>query len=51
MPIEEMANFLMKVNTAYDMECMLGIAECKYPDIDNGCSFCFKDYLESEVEE
>lgn len=51
MSIEEMANFLMRVNNAYDMECMYGLSECKYPNIDNNCSLCFKDYLESEVEE
>lgn len=51
MSIEEMANFLAKVNNAYAMECMYGISDCKYPNINNNCSLCFKDYLESGVEE
>lgn len=50
MSIEELSQFLMKVNCAYDMECMYGIAECKYSNMDNNCSLCFRDWLESEVE-
>jgi hypothetical protein len=23
------------------------MAECKYPNIDNNCSLCFRDWLES----
>ena len=51
MSVEEMALLLMKVNCAYDMPCMLGISDCKYPHIDNNCSICFKEWLESEVED
>ena len=47
---EEMALLLMKVNCAYDIPCMLGTSGCKYPHIDNNCSICFKEWLESEVD-
>lgn len=50
MSVEELSLFLIKVNCAYDMECMYGMAECKYLNIDNNCSLCFRDWLESEVE-
>ena len=50
MSTEELSVFLMKVNCAYDMECMYGIEDCKYPNINNNCSLCFRDWLESEVE-
>lgn len=49
MSIEELADFLVKVNQAYDMDCMLGMSECKYPNIANNCALCFRDFLESEV--
>lgn len=49
MSVEEMALLLMKVNCAYDIPCMLGISDCKYPHIDNNCIICFKEWLESEV--
>lgn len=49
---EELGLFLMKVNLAYDMECMFGMAECKYAnEPENACAKCFRDYLESECEE
>ena len=51
MSIEEMALLLMKVNCAYDIPCMWGISDCKYPRINNNCSICFKEWLESEVED
>ena len=51
MSIEEMALLLMKVNCAYDIPCMLGISNCKYPHIDNNCAICFKEWLESEVDD
>ena len=51
MSVEEMAEFLMNVNNAYAMDCMCGMSECKHPDIDDNCAICFKEYLESEVEE
>lgn len=50
MSVEELSLFLIKVNCAYDMECMYGMAECKHLNIDNNCSLCFRDWLESEVE-
>jgi hypothetical protein len=51
MSIEELSLFLMKVNCAYGVDCMYGMAECKYPNIDNNCSLCFRDWLESEAED
>ena len=51
MSIEEMALLLMKVNCAYDIPCMWGISDCKYPHINNNCSICFKEWLESEVDD
>lgn len=51
MSVEEMANFLVNVLNAYAMECMYGVSECKNHDIDNGCSLCFKEWLETEVSE
>ena len=51
MSVEEMALLLMKVNCAYDIPCMLGISDCKYPHIDNNCAICFKEWLESEVKD
>ena len=37
MNVEEMALLLMKVNCAYDIPCMWGISDCKYPRINNNC--------------
>ena len=51
MSVEEMALLLMKVNCAYDIPCMWGTSGCKYPHIDNNCSICFKEWLESEIED
>ena len=51
MNIDELAEFLMNVNNAYAMDCMCGMSECKHPDINNNCAICFKEWLESEVEE
>ena len=51
MNIEELSLFLMKVNCAYDVACMWGISDCKHPKIDNNCSLCFKEWLESETDE
>ena len=51
MNVEKMALLLMKVNCAYDIPCMRGISDCKYPRINNNCSICFKEWLESEVDE
>ena len=49
MSVEELSLFLMRVNSSYSKDCMVGIADCKYPNIDNNCSLCFKEWLESEV--
>ena len=51
MSVEEIALLLMKVNDAYDIHCMLGTSGCKYTHIDNNCSICFKEWLESEVKD
>ena len=51
MSVEKMALLLMKVNCAYDIPCMWGISDCKYPRINNNCSICFKEWLESEVKD
>ena len=51
MSVEEMALLFMKVNCAYDIPCMLGISDCKYPHINKDCVICFKEWLESEVED
>lgn len=51
---EELAEFLVKVNTAYAEPCMTGQEDCKwedYPDHSKGCKDCFKNWLQSEVEE
>ena len=51
MSVEEMALLLMKVNCAYDIPCMLETSGCEYPHINNNCSICFKEWLESEIDE
>lgn len=51
MSVEELSLFLMRVNSSYSEDCMVGIADCKYPNIDNNCSLCFKEWLESEVDD
>lgn len=43
---DELAMFLMKVNCAYAEDCM--IFDCKYPNINNNCAICFKEWLEKE---
>ena len=54
MSVEELAEFLLKVNTAYAEPCMTGETDCKwedYPMHDKGCKDCFKEWLESECDE
>lgn len=51
MSIDELSIFLMKVNLAYSEDCMVGISECKHRQVDGGCKLCFKEWLESEVEQ
>lgn len=51
---EELAEFLLKVNTAYAEPCMVSGGDCKYEDYpthDKGCKDCFLEYLRKEVEE
>lgn len=53
MSVEEMAEFLVSTKTEY-VPCMVGDGICKwgdYPTHDKGCKDCFKEWLESEVEE
>lgn len=53
MSVEELAEFILKVNTAYSEPCMTGETDCKwedYPTHDKGCKDCFKEWLESECE-
>ena len=50
---EELAEFLLRVNTAYSEPCMTGETDCKwedYPTHDKGCEDCFKEWLESECD-
>lgn len=48
MTSDELAMFLMKVNCAYAEDCM--IFDCKYPNINNNCAICFKEWLENEYD-
>lgn len=53
MTIDELAQFLVKVNSTH-AKCRKGKAVCKwedYPTHDKGCRDCFREWLESEVEE
>lgn len=53
MSVEELTEFLVKVNTAYAEPCMTGEEVCKwedYPTHDKGCKDCFKEWLESECD-
>lgn len=46
MSVEELAEFLVKANTAYAEPCMIGETDCKwedYPTHDKGCKDCFKE--------
>lgn len=45
---DELAMFLMKANCAYAEDCM--IFDCKYPNINNNCAICFKEWLEKEYD-
>ena len=51
MSAEEIALFLLEVNRAYDVPCMWGMSDCKHPHINNKCAICFKEWLESEVDD
>lgn len=53
MDIDELANFLLKVNTAHE-PCITGEKDCKwedYPTHNKSCKDCFKKWLEMGVEE
>lgn len=50
MTSDELAIFLMKVNSAYSEECMILNSECKYPNVNNNCAICFKEWLEKECD-
>ena len=48
----KLAEFLLKVNTAYAEPCMTGESDCvweDYPTHDKGCKDCFLEWLKSEV--
>ena len=50
---EELAEFLLKVSSAYAEPCMTGESDCKwedYPTHDKGCKNCFLEWLQSEAE-
>lgn len=51
MGLDEMAQFLLDVNSAYACDCMTGAADCKYEHEDNGCLKCFKEWLSTEYKE
>lgn len=49
---EELAEFLLKVNTANEHPCMIDGGDCKwedYPTRNKGCKDCFLEYLRKEV--
>ena len=51
---EELAEFLLKVNTAYAEPCMLSGGDCKWendPTRNKGCKDCFLEYLQSKAEQ
>ena len=50
MTSDELAIFLMKVNSAYSEECMILRSESKYPNVNNNCAICFKEWLEKECD-
>lgn len=48
MTSDELGMFLLKVNCAYSEECMILSSECKYPNINNNCAICFKEWFEKD---
>lgn len=50
MTSDELAMFLMKVNSAYSKDCMILDSKCKHPNINNNCAICFKEWLEKECD-
>ena len=52
MSVEELAEFLLKVNAAHEEPCMTDGGDCKWKDYltyDKGCKDCFSEWLKSEV--
>lgn len=53
MNVEELAEFLVCVRDAYYMPCKWVREKCRnieYIDSGNGCSDCFREWLESECD-
>lgn len=54
MSVEEMVDFLVKVSCTNYAPCMIIDEDCKYfpnvPENDEPCKYCFKEWLEREVE-
>lgn len=52
---EELAEFLVKIAFNENLPCMMIDEDCKkFPDVpedDKGCKDCFKEWLESEVDD
>lgn len=49
---KELADFLLIVNSNYDVPCMIGENDCKYDqDTVDDCSVCFLAWLREEVKE
>ena len=43
---EQLAEFLLSVNTAYAEPCMVGAEDCKYENEEDSCKRCFLEYLQ-----
>ena len=50
MTSDELAMFLMKVNSVYSEECMILDSKCKYLNVNDNCTICFKEWLEEECD-
>lgn len=46
---KELAEFLVKVNTAYAEPCMVSGGDCKHENTDKDCKDCFIEWLQAEV--
>lgn len=46
MSVDELTEFLYKVNLSYAENCMVGVTDCK--QLDYNCAKCFGQYLRSE---
>ena len=47
---EELAEFLLNVNTSYEDSCVTNCKWEDYPTRDKGCKDCFLEYLRKEAE-